>query len=185
MTSAVHIAAAARAVLAGGVVAYPTEAVFGLGCLPGHRLAAERILRLKRRSPRKGLLLIAADVATIERYVELDTSPLAAEILASWPGPHTWVLPARSKVPDWVTGGRGSVGVRVTAHPIAAALCRRVGALISTSANLSRRPPARRVLNTRRTVGRLVDYVLPGEVGSAANPTSIRDGLTGRVLRPA
>jgi L-threonylcarbamoyladenylate synthase len=179
------IAAAARTVLAGGVVAYPTEAVYGLGCLPCEKAAVYRILALKRRSWRKGLLLIAPDLKILEPYVAIERSPLAAEILASWPGPHTWVLPARPCVPAWITGGRASVGVRITAHAVAADLCRRVGdALVSTSANLSRRPPARTALAARRAVGRGVDYLLAGEIGGEAKPTLIRDGITGEILRP-
>jgi L-threonylcarbamoyladenylate synthase len=145
-----------------------------------------RILRIKRRSWRKGLLLVAADVAALGRYVDFSRSPLAEEIFASWPGPYTWVLPARPRVAALVTGGRRSVGVRVTAHPLAAALARRVGGVIvSTSANLSRRPPARTTLAARRIVGRRVDYVLAGEVGGESKPTEIRDGISGRVLREA
>lgn len=186
MTRGFGVAAAARAVLAGGVVAYPTEAVFGLGCLPEDDAAVGRILRIKRRSWRKGLLLVAADIAALERYVDVSESPLVEQIFASWPGPYTWVLPARPRVSAWVTGGRRSVAVRVTAHPLAAALARRVGgAIVSTSANLSRRPPARTTLVARRIVGREVDYVLAGEVGGESKPTEIRDGISGRVLRGA
>ncbi len=184
MSTALRAAAAARVLRAGGVVAYPTEAVYGLGCLPEDEAAVGRILALKRRSWRKGLLLIAADVETLARYVALERSPLAAEILASWPGAATWVLPARPGVSALITGGRGSVGVRVTAHAGARLLCLRAGsALVSTSANLSRRPPARTALAARRAVGACVDYVLPGPVGGQAKPTAIRDGMTGRVLR--
>jgi L-threonylcarbamoyladenylate synthase len=186
MTTPLRLAAAARVVLDGGVVAYPTEAVYGLGCLPHDRDAVARILSIKRRSWRKGLLLVAAESAALAPYVAIDQSPFAAEILAGWPGPYTWILPARPSVPPWITGGRPSVGVRVTAHPIAADLARRTGgALVSTSANVSRRPPARTALAARRALGRQVDLVLPGEVGGEAKPTLIRDGMTGRVLRAA
>ncbi len=186
MSTSLRAAAAARVLRAGGVVAYPTEAVYGLGCLPEDGDAVARILALKRRSWRKGLLLIAADVEALEPYVELERSPLATEILASWPGPATWVLPAKARVSALITGGRASVGVRVTAHAGARALCLGArSALVSTSANLSRRPPARTALAARRAVGALVDYVLPGPVGGQTKPTAIRDGMTGRVLRSA
>jgi L-threonylcarbamoyladenylate synthase len=184
--NSLKLAAAARIVLAGGVVAYPTEAVYGLGCLPDDGDAVARILRIKRRSWRKGLLLIAAEASALERYVFIDRSPFAAEILASWPGPYTWILPARAGVPDWITGGRPSVGVRVTAHTIAADFARRTGgALVSTSANVSRRPPARSALEVRRALGTQVDFVLAGDVGGETKPTLIRDGMTGRVVRAA
>jgi L-threonylcarbamoyladenylate synthase len=175
---------AARVVRGGGVIAYPTEAVFGLGCLPQERRAVERVLAIKRRSWRKGLILIGADLAQLERYAVLPPEPRRSEVLASWPGPHTWVLDARPDAPRWVTGGRASVAVRVTAHPVARALCAAVGdALVSTSANVSRRPPHRRLLVLRRDLGRRIDYVLSGALGGLAAPTTIRDGRSGKTLR--
>ncbi|HEY3515870.1 MAG TPA: Sua5/YciO/YrdC/YwlC family protein [Gammaproteobacteria bacterium] len=178
------IARAARIVRSGGVIAYPTEAVFGLGCLPRDRRAVMRVLAIKRRSWRKGLILIGAELAQLERYVVLPPEPRRGKVLASWPGPHTWVLDARPEAPRWITGGRPSVAVRLTAHPVAAELCRAVGeALVSTSANVSRRPPHRRLLKLRRDLGAEVDYVLAGPLGGLASPTAIRDGRSGRVLR--
>jgi L-threonylcarbamoyladenylate synthase len=182
--SRLRVARAARIVRGGGVIAYPTEAVFGLGCLPRDRRAVGRILALKRRSWRKGLILIGADLAQLERYALLPPEPRRSEVLASWPGPHTWVLDARRDAPRWVTGGRPSIAVRLTAHEMAAALCRAVGeALVSTSANVSRRPPHRRLVQLRRDLGRRLDYVLAGPLGGAESPTAIRDGRTGHTLR--
>jgi L-threonylcarbamoyladenylate synthase len=184
LTSRLHIERAARVVLAGGVIAYPTEAVFGLGCLPERREAVERVLAIKRRSWRKGVLLIGSELAQLERFVELPASRRRAQILASWPGPVTWVLPARSGVPPWISGGRDTVAVRLTDHPLAHALCARIGhAIVSTSANVSRRPPIRSVIRLRRDLGPEVDYVLAGELGGLAKPTVIKDGRTGKILR--
>jgi L-threonylcarbamoyladenylate synthase len=186
LTSRVHVARAARVVLAGGVIAYPTEAVFGLGCLPENRAAVERVLAIKRRSWRKGLLLIGADLAQLERFVVLPGEPRLSEILASWPGPVTWTLEARRHVPRWLSGGRDTVAVRLTDHPLARALCAVLGrALVSTSANVSRRPPLRDLRVLRRELGREVDYVLAGGLGGLARPTVIKDGRTGKVLRAA
>jgi L-threonylcarbamoyladenylate synthase len=184
VTHGLAIGRAARTVRGGGVIAYPTEAVFGLGCLPRRRAAVARLLAIKRRSWRKGLILIAADVAQLAPYVVLPPEPQRSAVLASWPGPHTWILEARRDTPRWITGGRPSVAVRVTAHTCARELCRRVGdALVSTSANVSRRPPHRRLLQLRRDLGRRVDYVLAGALGGAERPTTIRDGRTGELQR--
>lgn len=184
MTGRLAIARAARVVRAGGVVAYPTEAVFGLGCLPHDRCAVMRVLAIKRRSWRKGLILIGATLEQLERYAMLPPEPRLHEVLACWPGPYTWVLDARHDTPAWITGGRPSVAVRLTAHPIAAELCLAVNdALVSTSANVSRRPPHRRLLKLRNDLGRRVDYVLAGPLGALAQPTVIRDGRSGRTLR--
>jgi L-threonylcarbamoyladenylate synthase len=142
------------------------------------------LLAIKRRSWRKGLILIGASVAQLEPYIVLPPEPRRSEVLATWPGPHTWVLDAQPDAPRWITGGRSSVAVRVTAHPIAAELCRAAGqALVSTSANVSRRPPHRHLLRLRRDLGKRVDYVLAGALGGLAAPTAIRDGRSGNVLR--
>jgi L-threonylcarbamoyladenylate synthase len=186
VTSWLHIDRAARVVRKGGVIAYPTEGVYGLGCLPEDWPAVERVLDIKRRSWRKGLLLIAADLEQIEPFVRLPRAARRAEILASWPGPVTWVLEATARTPPWLTGGRPTLGVRITDHPIGSALCERVGSpLVSTSANVGGRPPLRRLLTVRRSLADAVDYVLPGPLGGLAGATIIRDGRTGRVLRGA
>lgn len=175
---------AARILRAGGVIAYPTEAVFGLGCLPDDEHAVMRILDIKRRSWRKGLVLIGASIEQLERYAVLPDEPRRSEMLATWPGPVTWTLPARPTAPRWITGGRDSVAVRLTAHPLARRLCERTGsALVSTSANVSTRPPHRRLLALRHELGRQLDCVLAGELGGLAQPTVIRDSRTGQVLR--
>ncbi len=172
--------------LAGGVIAYPTEGVFGLGCMPENRAAVERVLAIKRRSWRKGLLLIGSELAQLERFVVLPSEPRRSELVASWPGPVTWVLPATPNAPRWISGGRDSVAVRLTDHPVARDLCAAVGhALVSTSANVSRRPPLRDLRVLRRELGREVDYVLGGALGGLAKPTVIKDGRTGKVLRSA
>ena len=106
------------------------------------------------------------------------------EIRASWPGPHTWLLPACSTTPDWLTGRFDTLAVRVTAHPLAAALCRVYGgAIVSTSANRAARPPARTALQVRLALGGQVDTVLAGRCVGADRPSTIRDGRTGRLLR--
>lgn len=172
--------------IAGGVIAYPTEAVFGIGCLASDRDAVHRVLEIKKRSWRKGLLVIGSQLAQLEALVELPPEPRRSEIVAAWPGPVTWVLPARAGIPSWLSGGRETVAVRLTDHPVAAALCERVGAaIVSTSANVSRRPPLREALLVRRVLGSSVDYVLGGEVGGLAKPTVIKDGRTGRIVRSA
>ena len=182
--SRIHLQKAARVLHRGGLIAYPTEAVYGLGCLPWERRAVERLLDIKRRSWRKGLSLIAASIEQIEPLVELPAGTLAAELRRSWPGPVTWVLNAKPGIPFWLTGGRDTLAVRVTGHALSRRLCETAASpLISTSANRSGRPPLRRALHVRREFGTSVDYVLAGELGGEAKPTMIRDGRTGAVLR--
>lgn len=171
---------AAQVLRAGGIVAYATEYCFGLGCDPLNQRAAMRLLRIKRRPPEKGLILIAAGADQLEPYLT-SIPPHAA---ATWPGPHTWLLEPRARVPRWITGAHPRIAVRVTAHPQAAALCRAAGmAIVSTSANRTGQQPARDYRETVRRLGGKVDYVLPGRVGDLAAPTSIHDAVTGETVR--
>jgi len=172
---------AARIIQHGGVVAYATEYCFGFGCDPMNRSAVLRLLRLKRRAPGKGLILIAADIGQLDSYVD----NIPAPVRATWPGPHTWLLEPREGVPGWITGDHPRIAVRVTAHPQAAALCRAAGiAIVSTSANRSGGAPTRSYRETLRRFKGGVDYVLPGMVGDAPAPTPIRDAASGALIRP-
>jgi L-threonylcarbamoyladenylate synthase len=180
----IKVKQAARVIAAGGVVAYPTEAVFGLGCDPWNRAAVERLLAIKRRRLSKGLILIAENFAQLEAFVAPLAPERMAQIQATWPGAVTWLLPARETTPQWLTGRHPTLAVRVTAHPLAAALCRACGsALVSTSANLSTRPPARTDLQVRLRLGGTVDFILAGATGPQRNPTQIRDARTGKIIR--
>ena len=179
-----HLCLAARTVAAGGVIAYPTEAVFGLGCLPMDGDAVHRILAIKRRRIDKGLILIAADDGQLDRYVVYPTRAVKAKVRRSWPGPVTWLLPARKSTPKWLRGRHHTLAVRVTAHPIAGAICRKVGALVSTSANPAGGLPAYDAARVRAYFADRVDYILNGKLGYDANPSTIRDALTDRVIRP-
>ena len=184
--SSAELDAAAALLRGGGVLAYPTEAVFGLGCDPHDSRAFERVFALKQRPPAQGVLLIAADFEQVERYIDLATVPegVLRQVRSSWPGPHTWIFPRTAEVPAWVAGGHDGIALRVTAHPPAAALCRAFGgALVSTSANPHGSAPARE----RRTVldyfGDALDGVFDAPLGEASRPTTIRDALTGVIIR--
>jgi L-threonylcarbamoyladenylate synthase len=168
----------------GGVIAYPTESVYGLGCDPLDAAAVARIIDLKRRPVTAGLILIGAEIDHLMPWLRVDASQLAA-MQDTWPGPVTWVAPCHPDAPAWITGGRDSVAVRVTAHPVAAAICRGFGrAIVSTSANRRGRPPARTALEARlRFPAQQIDYVLDGRTGGTGRPTEIRDLRSGRVLR--
>jgi len=179
-----RLRAAARVVKTGGLIAYPTEAVYGLGCDPRNEAAVRRLLALKRRPVHKGLILIAADFAQLAPFLQPLTPADRVYLAATWPGPYTWLLPARPDTPHWLRGRHETLAVRVTAHPLAAALCRACGhPLVSTSANFSGRPPTRSALAVRRQLGTTIDYLLPGPTGGAARPTEIRDLRSGRRVR--
>ncbi len=173
-----------RVLRAGGVIAYPTEAVYGLGCDPLNREAVFRLLALKRRPLAKGLILIASSFEQLAPYLQPLSPELSRKTRESWPGPVTWLLPARPETPRWLTGIHTTLAVRVTDHPVAAALCETFGgAIVSTSANPSDRPPARTPLTVRRMFGAGVDLIVHGALGGLERPTEIRDAATGRVVR--
>lgn len=184
MTSPLHLDLACHALSAGGVIAYPTEAVWGLGCEPLNLAACRRILRMKGRSRGKGFILIAADFSHVTPFLAHISRPKLRPAFKTWPGPATWLLPAASWVPDHLTGGRDTLAVRITAHPLARKLCAAYGGpIVSTSANASGRAPLRDALQVQRRFGAHIDFLLPGALGGRTRPTPIRDLATGQVLR--
>ncbi len=181
-----QIRQAARIVHRGGLIAYPTEAVYGLGCDPLNAAAVQRLLALKQRPMDKGLILIAADLDQLRPFLQPLSAEDEATVLATWPGPVTWLLPARAETPRWLRGRHDTLAVRVTDHPLAAALCRRLGhPLVSTSANRSGRQPARSPLDVLRQLNHGIDLILSAPLGKQARPTTIRDLASGRIVRPA
>jgi L-threonylcarbamoyladenylate synthase len=170
----------------GGVIAYPTEAVWGLGCDPHDEAAVTRLLRIKQRPVDKGLIVVAAELDPLRPLLDLSAlSPARlAAALASWPGPHTWILPAAASAPPWITGAHHGIAVRISAHPVVAALCRAWGgALVSTSANLGGEPPARQRAELDPNLLAALDGVVGGDTGGLAQPTPIRDAASGEILR--
>jgi L-threonylcarbamoyladenylate synthase len=179
-----HLQQACHQLAKGGIIAYPTEAVYGLGCDPWNEPAVDRLLTLKRRSWRKGLILIAVNYAQLTPFLEPLTPTLEAKVLATWPGAVTWLLPTRAKVPRWLRGQSSQIAVRITAHVQAAQLCHLWGgALVSTSANLSGQPAAKTALKVRQIFRQQLDYIVPGKVGGLNRPSEIRDALTDKVMR--
>jgi L-threonylcarbamoyladenylate synthase len=183
---ALNVDNAVAALTRGGVIAYPTEAVWGLGCDPRQQAAVLRLLQIKRRPVDKGVIVVAASVDVLHEWVDFDALEPARkqEVLASWPGPHTWILPVTAQAPRWVTGEHDGLAVRISAHPLVAVLCAAWGApLVSTSANLAGELPARsrQALDPALLVS--IDGVVEGEVGALAQPTQIRDARSGQILR--
>lgn len=175
---------AAAAIACGGIVAYPTEGVFGLGCDPANASAVERLVKLKGRAEDKGFILIAASQAQIHEYLAPINPQLQARLDNDWPGPVTWVLVGNDSLSELVRGGRKTLAVRVTAHHTAASLCVACGhALISTSANISGQPPCMDANSIQRVFGNKIDYTIDAPLGGLQKPTPIFDGATGTQLR--
>lgn len=167
----------------GGVIAYPTESCYGLGCDPRNRRAVIRLLRLKGRPQHKGLILIGAGFSQLQSYAAPLNNGDWQKISPTWPGPVTWLLPAARRTPAWLRGGHESIAIRVTAHQFAAALCSAAGmALVSTSANRSGLKSVRSYSDCVKVFGNDA-LVLPGVVGKQRQPSTIIDLSTGTVIR--
>ena len=167
----------------GGVVAYPTESCFGLGCLPGQRQGLQRLLRLKQRPKRKGLIVIGANRQQLQPWCAPRTVQEWAQLQSSWPGPNTWLLPHAPRAPRLLTGRHASLAVRVPGLDSARALCWAMGsALVSTSANRSGRASLRHARAVQRQFGTQVK-VLAGRVGARRQPSTIRHWPSGQVVR--
>ena len=170
----------------GGIVAYPTEAVWGLGCDPDDGEALARLIKLKSRDAAKGLILIAGDIAQLEPWLAGVTVAQREQLLASWPGPYTWLVPDNGRAHPLLRGEHVSLAVRVTDHPLVQALCAAFGGpLVSTSANRAGESPAMTADEVRDAFGAALvnDVILEGPLGGNPRPSTIRDLATGKVLR--
>lgn len=167
----------------GEVIAYPTEAVYGLGCDPLNETAVHYLLELKSRSVEKGLILIAANFEQISPFIEPLSAVVLERLMKSWPGPVTWLLPALSWVPYWLRGNHQCIAVRVTAHPAVCDICSAFGGpIVSTSANLAKKRPAMNRLSIKRYFGPEL-LIAPGQLGGLKGATRIIDALTNKVIR--
>jgi L-threonylcarbamoyladenylate synthase len=180
MISVLH---AAKVLLRGGVIAYPTEGVFGLGCLPDDQQALRRLLNIKRRDAAKGLIVIAANAGQFEGWIDL---PKGRSLPEPDPDcPVTWIVPPGTKASPMLRGQHTSLAVRITSSPVAKALCLAAESpLVSTSANLSGKPTARNRFVLHRQFANVVDYIVPGDCGPSSGPSEIRDFISGKILRP-
>ncbi|AQZ94075.1 L-threonylcarbamoyladenylate synthase [Halopseudomonas phragmitis] len=169
----------------GGVIAYPTEAVWGLGCNPWQAEAVERLLTIKQRPVHKGVILVAGAIEQFDFLLwDLPDAQLA-RLRLSWPGPNTWLVPHQDRLPAWVTGQHETVALRVSDHPLIRQLCAVSGPLVSTSANPAGRPPARSRLRIEQYFHAQLDAIVPGALGGRRNPSIIRDVRTEQIIRPS
>ena len=177
-------ASAVACLRAGEVIAYPTEAVYGLGCDPRNEAAVRNILTLKGRPESAGFVLIASNLQQIKPWIA-DTPPeLLERAMQSWPGPVTWLFPRAEHVPDFVAGNHKTIAIRLTAHTASRALCESFGsALISSSANHSSKEPARSQDEVNAYFAGQIAGTLAGPLGAGNKPSEIRDLVSGAIIR--
>lgn len=177
-------AAAVEHLQAGDVIAYPTEAVYGLGCDPFNESAVRKLLLMKGRHESAGLVLIASEFSQLKPWIADVDQSLIDKAMQTWPGPVTWLFPRAGGVPDFVAGRHDTVAVRITAHGPSRALCQALGsALISTSANRTTAKPARSASEVRDYFGTDLAGILTGDLGSGEKPSEIRDLVSGNIIR--
>lgn len=172
----------------GGIIAYPTEGVYGLGCDPFNKDAVKKLLHIKKRQMAKGLILIAASWQQILPLIKLENikPTILKKIRANWPGPITWIFPSTKIVPKWITGKHNSVAIRITSHPTAKKICQKFGGpIVSTSANLAGNSP---IITKKALIAQFSSLnqkiiITKGRVGRLKHPTKIYDALTGKILR--
>lgn len=174
---------AADVLRSSGVIAYPTEGVFGLGCMPDDLQAVTKLLELKKRDADKGLILIASHAEQFDGWIDVPADKSLPEPDPTYP--ITWIVSPGPKVDPLLRGQHDGIAVRLTTNPVAHAICEAVGSPItSTSANLSGEPVASSQDELHQQFEACVDYVVPGECGPASGPSEIRIFETGKVLRP-
>jgi L-threonylcarbamoyladenylate synthase len=174
-----------QALQQGELMAYPTEAVYGIGCDPDNEAAVRKLLAQKKRPVCKGLILVAKTYSQLLPYIDDAKIPMhkRTEIFSSWPGPVTWLLPAAKKSPKWITGNSELIAVRVSQHLVVSQLCELFGKpLISTSANVSGVKPAVNIEQLYQQLDKTL-LIVDGALGGANKPSQIRHGISGQTIR--
>ena len=177
-----HLQQAVISLKAGGVIAYPTEGVWGLGCLWTNEDAINEILRLKQRPLEKGMIVLCSRLSDIESFLLPLTEQNITQIEEDYSHPVTWILPCKLSVPESVRGQHSSIAVRFSRHPQVQDLCAAVGPIISTSANPTGLAAAMSILDVRHYFHDQLSYILPGELGGYSKPSEIRT-LDGQRVR--
>jgi len=178
------ISRAAKCLHSGEIIAYPTEAVYGLGCDPGNETAVKRLLAMKGRPAAAGLILIADRFDRFVSFIRPISDGQRERAFSAWPGPVTWLFPRGNDVPDWLAGEHETVALRLTDHPTCRALCAEFeGAIVSSSANPGLGEPARSARQVEEYFGSALCGIVAGELGGEERPSEIRDLVSGRILR--
>ncbi len=179
-----HIQQAIGKLRQGGVIAYPTEAVWGLGCDPFNEVATDRLLALKNRDVSKGLILVASTLEQLNPFFTKLKASQINQLQQEQPVPTTWLIPDNGHVPPWIRGVHNTVAIRICAHPTVQQLCNAFGGpIVSTSANLEGREPAKNTLQLKRHFAADIDYTVPGELGAYQSPSQIKDLISGKIFR--
>lgn len=179
-----ELSKAVDVIQSGGIIAYPTEAVYGLGCNPFDEQAVLKLLSLKKRSVQQGLILIASNVRQILPLIKPQDPNDLARALKTWPGHQTWIFPKSKLVPSWVSGDYDSIAIRISNHPIVKQLCDKLDQpIISTSANLSKQANLNSIKHIKSTFDDKIQLYIDAPVGNETKASTIRDAHTLQTIR--
>ncbi len=182
-----QIELAVKVLQQGGTIAYPTEAVFGLGCDPGNIAAIKNLLKIKNRKKEKGLILVAANFEQLKDHIQPLDKDIEKKLLDSWQNSVnaiTWLIPVNETTSDYLKGQFDTLAVRVSHHPVVKELCEQFGgAIVSTSANISTQEAARTTVEVKQIFENKIDFIVEGETDINAQPSEIRDALTNKIIR--
>jgi L-threonylcarbamoyladenylate synthase len=174
---------AAHRVRHGGIIAYPTETVYGLGCDPLNVSAVNAVNTLKGRDSSKGLILLASRLQQLDAFIEVADPDDRAAIVGE-PEPTSWIVPAKDTAPRWISGRHQTLAIRVSTHPLVIQLCDQLGhALVSTSANPAGKTPALNLFQLHRYFEGQLDAMLISHHNSSGRPSRIRDLKSRQLLR--
>ena len=172
-----------EAVKVGAVFAYPTEAVYGLGCNINNKDAIKKILKIKKREVSKGLIIISDNLEKVRELIDDNYFKLFVENNSD-AIPTTWLCPASNNVLPEITGSNKKVGVRITKHEVSRTLCKFLEfPIVSTSANISGQEPITNFSDCVSFFGEKVDYIIEGNIGENKKPSRIIDLLSKEILR--
>jgi L-threonylcarbamoyladenylate synthase len=187
LEQAVAVLQAVNILHRGGIIAYPTEAVYGLGCDPKNLSAVKKILELKQRKKEKGLILVASSYEQLKSYIQPLDKNIEEKCLAAWENKKTamtWLVPVKKETSEYLKGQFNTLAIRVSHHPIVKELCEQFGgAIISTSANISGQESARTAEQVKHIFENKIDFIIEGETDLNAQPSEIRDALTDEIIR--
>ena len=171
-----------RYLKSGGVIVYPTESSFGIGCDPSNFMAVKKIMVIKKRTANKNFILISASIKNTKKYIQKLTEKELKKANKKWPGPHTWILRSHDNCPKWLKKN-DKVALRLPSFKPCLDLCASLGiAIISTSANIS----GKKTLKQYRDVCRLFynkSKIIKGRIGNRRKPSTIQDLQTGKIIR--
>ena len=182
-----QIKLAVKVLQQGGTIAYPTEAVFGLGCDPRNIAAIKNLLKIKNRNKEKGLILVAANFEQLKEHILPLEKNIEKKLLDSWQDSAnaiTWLAPVNEMTSDYLKGQFDTLAIRVSHHPVVKELCEQFGsAIVSTSANISTQEAARTAEQVKQIFENKIDFIVEGETDINAQPSEIRDALTDKIIR--